>query len=69
MTRTFLVFGVALILGLSLSAQRGGRGGGAASGPANPFAGNVQAIDEGRAMVAKIFVAREPGPCRKGVGA
>ena len=57
MTRTFLVFGVALILSLSLSAQRGGRGGGAASGPANPFAGNLQAIDEGRATYNQTCTA------------
>jgi cytochrome c oxidase cbb3-type subunit 3 len=36
-----------LLVSASLSAQRGGRGG-AAAGPANPFQGNPQAIDEGR---------------------
>jgi cytochrome c oxidase cbb3-type subunit III len=52
MTRPYLVIlFAALLLTATLSAQRGaGRGGGAAAGPANPFAGNMQAIDEGRTI-------------------
>src|SRR5205809_8023004 len=57
MNRVVLTIGVALILSLSLSAQRGGRGGGAAAGPANPFAGNLQAIDEGRAIYNQTCTA------------
>jgi putative heme-binding domain-containing protein len=41
-----------VVAALPLLAQRGGgaggRGGGASSGPANPFAGNAAAIDQGR---------------------
>jgi putative heme-binding domain-containing protein len=38
-----------LAAGLTLTAQRGGGGrGGAAAGPANPFLGNAQALDQGR---------------------
>src|SRR5438477_13072790 len=52
---SLLLAALALLLGgVSLSAQRGaggGRGGGgAAAGPANPFQGNAQALDEGRTI-------------------
>jgi len=39
---------VVLLAGISVFAQRGGAGGGASAGPANPFQGNGQAVDEGR---------------------
>jgi len=49
MSKLKIILIAALTLsGVSLLAQRGGRGGGAAAGPANPFQGNAQAIDEGR---------------------
>ncbi len=51
MKRTLVAL-VALLLtaaSFGLTAQRGGgRGGGAAAGPANPFLGNAQAVDQGR---------------------
>jgi len=51
---SFLAAALALLLAsLSLSAQRGaggGRAGGAPASAANPFQGNAQAIDEGRAV-------------------
>src|SRR5881227_1539451 len=57
MKRLFFIFSLALILTGSLSAQRGGRGGGAPAGPANPFAANLQAIDEGRAIYNQTCTA------------
>lgn len=48
MKRSLLVLALATVVAsLTLTAQRGGRGGDPAS-PGNPFLGNSQAIDEGR---------------------